>query len=210
MRFLRNIFAVLLVLFAAQASAAGGGVEYKLLNPPQPTSGGSKVEVLEFFFYECPHCYHLHIPLTAWENEKKKQNLKGVDLQFVPVIFRETSEPLARAYYALESMGQIARLHNDLFEALHVFNIDLSDEAKITEFVGKHGVDKAQFGAAYNSFTVDSKVQRAKQMVRSYQIRGTPTLVVDGKYVISDLQPDDTVRVLRQVIEIARKERVKH
>ncbi len=203
MSFFRTIFVVMFLLCVTQANAAVVvGKDYKLLDTPQPTSS-SKIEVLEFFFYECPHCYHLQGPLGKWE----KVMPKDVDLEFVPVIFRESAEPLARTYYALQTMGQSARLHNDIFEALHVFNMDLSDERKITEFVAKHGVDTKKFAAAYNSFSIASKLNRSEQMVRDYSVHGTPTIVVDGKYTISELQPDETVRVLKEVVEIARKER---
>jgi thiol:disulfide interchange protein DsbA len=127
----------------------------------------------------------------------------------VPVIFRESAEPMARTFYALEALGQSARLHKALFEALHVRNMDLSDEAKITDFVAQQGVDRKKFGAAYNSFSMSSKIARSNQMVQSYGVRGTPTIVVDGKYVISNLQPEDAIAVLDEVIKVARKERNK-
>ncbi|MDH2915395.1 MAG: thiol:disulfide interchange protein DsbA/DsbL [Gallionella sp.] len=204
MKLFGKFFAVLVLLCATQAQAeVVAGRDYKVLNPAQPTASGSKVEVLEFFFYGCSHCYHLHGPLSAWE----KKMPKDVELQMVPVIFRDTWEPMARAFYALESIGQRARLHNDLFEAWNVYNTDLSDEAKITEFVAKRGVDKAKFGAAYNSFSLQSKVARSNQMVQAFGIRGTPTIAVDGRYIITGLEPADTIRVLDEVIKIARKER---
>jgi len=207
MNLFQRIFAVLILVFATQVHAeVVAGKDYKLLNPAQPTSSGSKVEVLEFFFYGCSHCFHLHHPLSAWE----KKMPKDVDLQYVPVIFRDTWEPMARTFYALESMGLRSKLHNDLFEAWNVNNIDLSDEARITEFVVKHGVDRAKFGAAYNSFSLQSKVARSNQMVQSFGVRGTPTLVVDGKYIITGLEPEESIRVLDEVIKIARKERSKH
>jgi len=207
MRFFRRIFTVLVLICATQAQAeVVAGRDYNLLNPPQPTSSGSKVEVLEFFFYGCSHCYHLHGPLSAWE----KKLPKDVELQYVPVIFRDTWEPMARTFYALESLGMRSKLHNDLFEAWNVYNTDFSDEAKITEFVAKHGVDRAKFGAAYNSFSLQSKVSRSNQMVQSFGIRGTPTIAVDGKYIITGLEPAETVRVLDEVIKMARKERSKH
>ncbi|MDD4912921.1 MAG: thiol:disulfide interchange protein DsbA/DsbL [Sideroxydans sp.] len=201
---LRKLFAVLVLMVATQAHAeVVAGRDYKLLNPAQPTASGSKVEILEFFFYGCSHCYHLHGPLSKWE----KTMPKDVGLQFVPVIFRDTWEPMARTFYALESIGQREKLHNDLFEAWNVYNTDLSDEAKITAFVAKRGVDKAKFGAAYNSFSLQSKVARSTQLVQSFGIRGTPTIAVDGKYIITGLEPADTIRVLDEVIKIARKER---
>lgn len=204
MRFFKQLFAALALLCATFAHAeVVAGKDYKLLNPAQPTSSGNKVEVLEFFFYGCSHCFHLHPKLNEWE----KKIPKDVDLQYVPVIFRDNWEPMARTFYALEALGQRKQLHDALFEAWNVHNMDLSDEAKITEFVAKRGVDPSQFGAAYNSFSMNSKVMRSNQMVQSYGIRGTPTIVVDGKYVITALQPGDTIRVLDEVIKIARKER---
>ena len=207
MKLFKQLFAVLALLCATYAQAeVVAGKDYKLLNPPQPTSSGKKVEVLEFFFYGCSHCFHLHPYLSAWEKKKPKD----VELTLVPTIFNESWEPMAHTFYALEALGQRKQLHDALFEAWNVQNIDLSDEAKITEFVAKHGVDRAKFGAAYNSFSLSSKIARSNQMVQAYGIRGTPTIVVDGKYIITGLGPEETIRVLDEVIKIARKERGKH
>jgi protein dithiol oxidoreductase (disulfide-forming) len=204
MRFFRQLIAVLALLCASYAHAeAMAGRDFKLLNPPQPTNSGKKVEVLEFFFYGCSHCYHLHPLISAWEKNKPKD----VELQYVPVIFNESWEPMARTFYALEALGQRKQLHDALFDAWNVRNIDLSDEARITEFVAKNGVDRQKFGAAYNSFSLQSKIARSNQLVQSYHVMGTPTIAVDGKYIITGLQPEDTIRVLDEVIKIARKER---
>jgi len=195
---------IMVVLFSGSTTFAAVelGKDYKMLNPSQPTSS-KKIEVLEFFFYGCSHCFNLHKPLSAWE----KAMPKDVELTFVPTIFRNSMEPMARTMYALESMGQLNKLHDVLYRAWNVENQELFDESAITNFVTKHGVDRKKFTAAYNSFSMQSKVVRAKQMIRSYGISGTPTIVVDGKYVITGLQPDDTVRVLKEVINMARKAR---
>lgn len=204
MRFFRQLVAVLALLCASHVYAeAMAGRDFKLLNPPQPTNSGKKVEVLEFFFYGCSHCYHLHPLISAWEKNKPRD----VELQYVPVVFNESWEPMARTFYALEALGQRKQLHDALFDAWNVQNVDLSDEARITEFVAKHGVDGKKFGAAYNSFSLQSKIARSNQMVQSYHVMGTPTIAVDGKYIITGLQPEDTIRVLDEVIKIARKER---
>jgi len=176
------------------------GRDYSMLNPPQPTST-KKIEVLEFFFYGCSHCFHLHPLLSAWE----KNMPKDVELTFVPTVFRDSWESMANTYYALESMGKQQQLHDDLYRAWNEQNMALVDEDKAADFVASHGVDRAKFTAAYNSFAVQSKVNRAKQMIRIYGINGTPTLVVDGKYVIEGLQPADTIRALKDVIVLARK-----
>lgn len=207
MTLMRKLIVVLLMLCAMHVQAeVMAGRDYKVLKPAQPTSGGSKVEVLEFFFYGCSHCFHLHGPLSKWE----KTMPKDVDLQFVPVIFRDSWEPMARTFYALDALGEREKLHDDLFQAWNVFGTDLSDQAKISDFVAKRGVDRAKFDAAYNSFTLAGKVARSNQLVRSYGVRGTPTIAVDGKYIITGLEPADTIRVLNEVIKIARKERSKN
>ena len=194
---------VAVALFVSGAAFAGAqlGKDYSLLNPAQPTST-KKIEVLEFFFYGCSHCFHLHPLLSAWE----KTMPKDVELTFVPTVFRDSWEPMASTFYALESMGQQQQLHDALYRAWNEQNMALTDEDKIADFVAKHGVDRAKFTAAYNSFAMQSRVARAKQMIRSYGINGTPTLVVDGKYVIEGLQPEDTIRALKDVIVMARKE----
>lgn len=194
------LVAVALFISGAAFAEAQLGRDYKLLNPAQPT-GSKKIEVLTFFFYGCSHCFDLHSLLSAWE----KTMPKDVELTYVPTIFRDSMEPMARTLYALESLGQFHQLHDALYRAWNVDKLDLSDEAKISDFVAKRGVDRAKFSAAYNSFSMQSKVTRARQMIRSYGITGTPTLIVDGKYLISGLQPEDTIRVLNEVIAMARK-----
>lgn len=207
MKFFKQMLAMLVLLGTAQLALAGAelGRDYKQLGQAQPTLSGSKIEVLEFFFYGCSHCYHLHPLMSSWE----KSMAKDVELQYVPVIFRDSWEPMARTFYALESLGQLKALHDALFKAWNVDGIDLTGEAQATEFVAKRGIDRAKFSAAYNSFSVQSKVTRSNQMQQSYQIRGTPTLVVDGKYVITGLGPEATIQVLNDVIAKARKERSK-
>lgn len=195
------MFAALLFVCGNAASAIELGKDYKLLNPSQPTDT-KKIEVLEFFSYSCSHCFHLHPYLSAWE----KAIPKDVELYYVPTIFGPSAEPFGITYYALESMGQSQQLHDVLYRAIHVENTGIYDFDTIATYVEKRGVDRAKFLAAYNSFSVQSKVMRAKQMIRSYGINGTPTLVVDGKYLITGLQPPDTIRVLKEVIELARKD----
>lgn len=204
MKFLKNILAVVFVLLSTQVFAEPvAGKDYKLIEPAQTTNSGNKIEVLEFFFYGCSHCFSLHPNLTAWERKIPKD----VDLVLVPTIFNPNWEPMAYTYYALETLGQQHNLHNELFEAWNVKNIDLSDESKISAFLAKHGVDSKKFSDAYRSFTVQSKVTRSKQLTQAYGIRGTPTIIVDGKYLITGLQPAAAIQVMSALIDKARKER---
>ena len=194
-------FAVCVVASTFAQAQLPAGKEYQAITPPQPTPPGKTIEVLEFFFYGCSHCFHLHPLLSNWE----KTMPKDVQLTFVPTIFRDSWEPMAHTYFALDSLGQREQLHDALYRAWNEQNMALVDEDKIADFVAQHGVDRTKFMAAYDSFTVQSKVARAKQMIRIYGIDGTPTLIVDGKYKIEGLQPEDTIRALKEVLVMARK-----
>ena len=208
MKIIKRLLIVVAMLCATQAYALQPGKEYKLLNPPQPTQSGNKIEVLEFFFYGCIHCYHLHPKLEAWVNHKMP---KDVEITYVPVVFRESWEPMANTFYALDLMGKRNQKIDDaLYNAWNRDNIDLSDEAKIGAFLSRYGVDSKKFREYYNSFTVETKVLRSKQMLQLYHIMGTPTLVVDGKYVIDGLEPDETIKALTDVVNMARREHGKH
>lgn len=202
MKLTGRIFAVLMFWFATQASAEAPAQGYTLLSPPQPTHSGNKVEVLEFFFYGCIHCFHLHPAMSAWEKKKPRD----VEVDYVPTTFNPQWEPMAYTYYALELLGKRKQLDDVLYNAWHDNNL-LVEMDPIGDFVAQHGVDRQKFIDAYRSFTVQSKVTRSKQMTLSYHITGTPTLVVDGKYLISGLQPDEMIRKLDEVIGMARKER---
>jgi len=193
------------VFFMLFNSAYAALPSYTLLNPAQPASS-KKIEVLEFFFYECPHCFHLHNELIVWE----KTMPADIDLEFMPTIFRDSTEPLARTYFVLKSMGKIKPLDNEIYQAIHVKQIGLYDLDSIGAFVASKGVDRAKFVADYNSFTVSSDIVRAKQMIRTYGIEGTPTLIVDGKYKITGMEPAETLIALNEVISMVRKERKEH
>ena len=203
---MRNMFknmivAALLLISGTAFAAAELGKDYKLLTRPQPAST-QKIEVLEFFFYECSHCFDLHPLLAIWEKVKPSD----VELIYVPTMFRDSTEPLARTFYALESMGQIKQVDDAIYQGIHVNRERLYDLNTIADFVAKHGVDRAKFTATYNSFAVQSKVTRAKQLIRTYAIEGTPTLIVNGKYVITGLHPAETMDALNDVVAMARKE----
>ncbi len=196
------VVVVALLMSGVACAEAQLGRDYTLMNQTQPTST-SKIEVLEFFFYECPHCFHLHPFIAKWEKSKPAD----VEISYVPTMFRDSTEPLAHTFYALEGLGQLKQLDDAIYQGIHVEQANLYDLDSISAFVSKRGVDRAKFESAYNSFSVNSKVARAKQMIRNYAINGTPTLVVEGKYAISGLQPADTIRVLNDVIAKVRNER---
>lgn len=201
---MKNIFKTLITLFfllnvTSAFATAVEGKDYTLLQPERPVNG-DKIEVLEFFFYECSHCYDLHPLLDQW----KKNKPDDVELTYVPTMFRDSTEPLARTFYALKSMDKLDGLNNAIYEAIHQKNQHFRDLSSIADFVASHGVDQDKFKATYKSFAVSSKIRRAKQMIRDYQIMGTPTLVVNGKYVITGKRPAQTIEALKKVIDKAR------
>jgi len=207
MKHIRTIFAAMMMLFAASAFAQSeGAAEYSMLNPPRPTNSGEKIEVLEFFFYGCSHCFHLHPQLSAWQ----KHMPKDVQLDFVPTQFNPSWEPMAYTYYALKAMGLADKLDDKLYNAWNLDRLVLVEQDAIADFVAQQGVDRKQFLDYYRSFSVHSQVEQSKQMMHQYQIEGTPTLIVDGKYSITGLGPEETIRVLNQLIAKARRERTRH
>jgi thiol:disulfide interchange protein DsbA len=206
-KLLGRLLAVLALCVSGSVFAdAQLGKDYTVLNPVQPSSA-QKIEVLEFFFYECSHCFHLHPFLVEWENTLAKDKVKDVEIRFVPTIFRSSTEPLARTFFALEGMGKLKQADDAIYQAIHVQDASLFDVDSIGALVAKNGVDRAKFVAAYNSFGVENKVNQAKQMIRTYHIEGTPTLIVAGKYVITGQQPQDVPRILNALIAKVRHER---
>ncbi len=183
MRIFRFLMAALTALsFAASSQAAlVQGQDYTLLSPPQPTEPGKKVEIIEFFAYYCPHCNALDPSLTEWV----KTHADKVDFKRVHVSMN--GEPMAqqRLYYALESMGKVDEYHAKVFHAMHIERVRVNTDDDAINLAVKLGFDRAKFTSYYNSFTVQTKVQRAIQMMTNYQINSWPTLVVDGKYVTS-------------------------
>lgn len=186
MRFIQHLLAVVgLTLVAATAGASPtapvAGVEYRVLDRAQPTESGKKVEVTEFFWYDCPHCSAFDPTLEAWV---KKQGDK-INFKRVPVNFRDTFVPQQKLYYALEAMGKVNELHAKIFRAIHVERQQLDTDAQIAAYIAKQGIDPKKFADAYNSFGVQTKVQRAAQLQAAYKVDGVPLLAIDGKYLTS-------------------------
>jgi thiol:disulfide interchange protein DsbA len=181
---LLRLFALLMLACGSAVWAADApmeGADYQLLSPAQPTSNPNKIVVTEFFSYECSHCFMFYPVVTAWANKLPKD----VVFERVPVsLGRASWQPISQAFYALQALDKLDQLDRLIFNAIHVQNIKLFDEASITAFVAKQGVNAADFTAAYNSFSAKSSVLRAEQMMKSHRVQGTPALVVDGKYIV--------------------------
>lgn len=205
---------MLLGMGGALAQQPVVGRDYTLISPPQPTAGGKTIEVLEFFWYGCVHCYNLEPSLQAWLKRKPAD----VEFRPVPAAFDASWLPLARAYYALDAMGVVAKYHEALFTAIHRDHQKalLGDSRALADWLGGKGLDKQKFLDTYNSFAVNGRTQRTIDLTRSYDIPGTPALVVNGKYLTSPsmmVTPDNKIsyerffQVVDQLIAQARKER---
>jgi len=191
------LIGIAVFMFAGLAQAQpAAGVEYRELQTAQPTDAADKIEVLEFFWYGCPHCYNFEPVLTPWVKKLPK------DAQFrrVPAIFNDEWEQGARAYYTLEAIGEVERLHKPLFDAVHTGSrLRVANEAALTEWLGKQGVDTKKFAAAYRSFSVEGKVKRAKQLTSAYKIEGVPTMAINGRYVVIT----DNIKSFEQMTGVA-------
>ena len=181
---LLSIVAGLVLAFSVSAQGTPTeGIDYLELKPPQPTESAGKIEVIEFFWYRCPHCYDLEPSLESW--------VKGLprDVQFrrVPGVLSEEWAIDARIFYVLEALGQVDRLHRRLFDAIHQqggVKLRGNDYAKwVAEWLSKQGVDMKKYDELYRSFTVQTKTNRALQMARTYRLDGVPTLAVQGRYL---------------------------
>ena len=181
---------------------------YKPLANPQAVDTGEKIEVVEFFWYGCPHCYDLEPFLKKWTAKLPKD----VEFRRLPAIPTERWAPNARTYYALEALGELERLHGEVFDAIHIDRINFNDEKIQLEWMAKKGVDRSKFSEAWKSFSVQSKTKRAVQLTQAYDITGVPALVVDGKYQTSVSMagsPEGLMKTLDELIVKARAERKK-
>ena len=169
---------VLLLAGTALAKAFEEGVQYVPIQPQPPVGSGDEVEVVEFFWYGCPHCRDFEPIVNTWA-AGLPENVKFTQ---IPVMFGGPADLHAQVYYALEGMGELPRLHEKFFHAMHVERNKLRSRDDVDAFLAANGVDMDKFAEAMNSFAVAAKVNRARALMRRYGVRGVPALVVDGRY----------------------------
>jgi protein dithiol oxidoreductase (disulfide-forming) len=184
---------------SAQNGAAPKQGSYRILSKPQPAEVDGKVEVVEFFWYNCSHCYDFEPALTTW----LKAPPQGIAFKRVPVVYREDFLPQARAYYAFESLGKLEELHKKMFTAIHTEKKVLNTPEQISDWVAAQGVDKDTFMKAYTSFSVQSKANRAKQLTEAFEIDGTPTMAVGGKFLTTGSLAGSHAAVLQVTEQLA-------
>jgi thiol:disulfide interchange protein DsbA len=184
--------------------AQGGDAGYSTLQSALPVENPAKVEIAEFFWYGCIHCYNLEPLLEAWVPKLP------ADAYFrrIPAVFNERWALDAGIFYAFESMGVLAKLHHPLFDAIHKDRLKTDNPAALNEWLARNGVDQKKFDAAVKSFGVQSKLKRAAQLTAASRIEGTPALMVQGRYTISTEQGRSREGMLanaERLIPVARK-----
>jgi thiol:disulfide interchange protein DsbA len=180
----------------AQMKKPTAGTEYQVLESRAPVEApAGKLEVVEFFWYSCPHCNAFEPTLSAWV----KKLPKDVAFRRVPIAFQESFVPQQRLYYTLEALGLVEKLHAKVFAAIHVEKLNLTKGESITEWVAKQGVDAAKFVAQYNSFSVVTKANRASQLQNAYKVEGVPALGAVGRFYTDGSMAGNMERALQVV-----------
>ena len=214
MRFLKMVF------FLCALATAGAGtaqlrtaLPYRTVDPAMAPIAGTlgdsardKIEVLQFFYYGCPHCFDMQPLIDDWLAKKPAD----VEFRYMPALRDEKWLVLTRAYFALEKLGQAKRLHRPIYDVINFDGAQLTDEQKLFDWVARNGVERARFVEAFNADDTRARVEAARKLTVDYNIRATPTLVVAGKYLFSSGQAGshfEAMKMLDQFIEIARRER---
>ncbi len=168
----------LMLAGTALAKSFEQGVQYVLIQPQPPVGTGEEVEVVEFFWYGCPHCSDFEPTVTKWASDLPA----NVKFSQIPAMFGRSADLHAQVYYALQGMGELERLHQKLFDTINSSDRKLRSRDEVDAFLQENGVDMDKFSDSMNSFAVAAKVNRARALMRRYGVRSVPTLVVDGRY----------------------------
>jgi thiol:disulfide interchange protein DsbA len=184
---------------AAAEELTGG---YETLDTPQPTQNPDKVEVIEFFWYGCPHCYDFEPILESWV----KKLPANVDFIRQPAAFSDLWAKHAKAFYVAQALGVLDQVHADLFDALQNKHQKLESEEQLAAFFTAHGVKEADFHEAYNSFLVDTKVRQAAVTPARYGVTGVPVLIVNGKYKVDGKSAGSHEKMIEVVTQLIKKE----
>jgi len=174
------------------------------LDPPRPVATGERIEVLEFFYYGCPVCYELEPHMTRW---LATQAPGYVALRRVPALSSEGWETFARLYFTLQAMNEIGRLHWPVYDNFHFEGKPLNEEQPMLDWVKKNGIDPVRFGEIYRSSEVTARLAEVRELMKTYDVRGVPTIIVDGKYMSSARLAGGTRELMKIVDELVRQAR---
>ncbi|MEX0732514.1 MAG: thiol:disulfide interchange protein DsbA/DsbL [Aquisalimonadaceae bacterium] len=204
---MRSILAAAIVALLLSGSAFAqeyrAGVHYRVLDKPQRTQTEDRIEVREFFSYACPHCY------SFFPHVRDMENRMGDDVEIVhnPVIFNQNWVPLARAYMTADALGVVDQVHGAIFVAYHDERKRLGTEDEFAALFAAQGVDEKAFREAWNSFAVDTGMRRADRAARDFGVASTPTMAVNGKYVIDVRTSGGQENMIRIIEHLVEKER---
>ena len=176
-----SFVSILFLLVIGLTFADDRSVSYRPVANPQPTATAEKIEVIEFFWYGCPHCYSLEPGLDAWI-----ENIPG-DVRFrrLPAVLAQNWLPLARAYFVAEKLGIVDKIHRPLFDAIHRDGEHMNDINNLKKFFAGFGVDEDEFVRIYESSELQDQIKLAYIAGQKFGITGVPTLIVNGKYMTS-------------------------
>ncbi|EHK68469.1 thiol:disulfide interchange protein DsbA/DsbL [Achromobacter arsenitoxydans] len=191
--------------FFSPVSHAQGAQQYVPINPPLPSDTPGKVEVLEFFAYTCPHCAAMEPMVEDWA----KTAPSDVVLKQVPIAFNAGMKPLQQLYYALLALDR-PDLHPKVFTAIHGEHKRLFDKKAMGDWIATQGVDRAKFDSVFDSFSVQAQVQRANQLAQAYNIEGTPSFAIGGKFMTSPVMAGNSYEgALKEVDKLIPMARAK-
>ena len=200
---MKRFFLALLAvsLLAAGPAPAQPQFAYSELKPALPVETQGKIEVIEFFWYGCPHCYNLEPQLESW----LKKLPPDVQFRRVPAVFNARWGHDAAIFYTFEALGVLDKLHRPFFDAIHREGLRTDNPEALAQWLQKNGVDPKKFNETMKSFAVQSKTRRAVQLTTGYGIEGTPAMAVQGRYVVN--AGDDLFKTVNALIEAARKQK---
>ncbi|MCK5877861.1 MAG: thiol:disulfide interchange protein DsbA/DsbL [Candidatus Marithrix sp.] len=196
------------LLLMSQSLYAGDNYEgkYEILATPQMTNApAGMVEVVELFWYTCPHCYKIDEGYLKNWNKNKPEH---VYFTHMPAIFGNNDQriPLAKAYYVAKALKVLDKVHTPLFKAIHDDNRDMNNKESLQKLFAKHGVDEKDFVETYDSFWVDTQIKRAKNLTRGYGIGGVPAVVVNGKYLLTSEMAKGYIEMMKVLDYLIAKE----
>lgn len=195
-------FSLMLGIGNSWAEGFDEGIEYSRIKNPVTTSHPDKVVVSEMFWYGCPHCYRFEPYIEKW----KKTMPEGVVLEQVPSVLNPSWMEHARAYFALQIMGDLDKVHMKLMKAIHLQNQRLNNLEALARFVADLGVDEAKFREHFHSFPVDTMIRKSRSKEKKYGHRGVPAVVVNGKYLTSGSMAGSNSRMIEVIDYLVKKE----
>lgn len=188
---------------SVQAQDWVAGTHYRVIATPMPTADATKVEVVEAFGYWCPHCNAFEPMLAPWA----KTLADDVSFENMPVVFSRSHELMARAYYVADLMGVKETVHQPIYDALHLQRKRFRDADDIADLFAEYGVDRNEVLKQMNSFAVNMKLKMGDSRSKGYEVQGVPSMVVNGKYIVSASEAGSNANMLKVVEHLIEKER---